>query len=328
MRRREFIALIGGAAAWPVAARAQQQGERMRRIGALMSVEDDAEGEARFSALRRALSDLGWVEGRNLSITIRWGIGDEALLRARAAELIALQPDVIFAAPVTSVSPLQHETKTIPIVFTQATDPVGLGLVKSLAQPGGNITGFATFEQAIAVKWIELLKQIAPSVIHAAVIVDPRARTADGYLAAMRDGARSLDLDVTSYSARDAAETTSAFEAFGHQPNVGLILPPSPVAITQRALVISLAEKYRVPAIYPYRYFCTEGGLAAYGVNIIDEYKQAASYIDRILRGEKPADLPVQYASKFDLVLNLKTAKALGLTIAPSFVLTADEVIE
>jgi putative tryptophan/tyrosine transport system substrate-binding protein len=327
--RRQFLSVLGGATlAWPFAALAQQQGERVRRLGALMSVEDDAEGEARFAALRRALSDLGWVEGHNLSITIRWGTGDEAFLRAGAAELVALQPDVIFAAPVTSVPPLQRETKTIPIVFAQATDPVGLGLVKSLARPGGNITGFATFEQAIAVKWIELLKQIAPSVVRAAVIIDLRARTAAGYLAAMQDGARSLGLDVASYSARDAAETTSAFESFAHEPNVGLILPPSPVAITQRELVVSLAEKYRVPAVYPYRYFCAGGGLAAYGVDILDEYKRAASYVDRILKGEKPADLPVQYATKFDLVINLKTAKALGLTIPQTLLATADEVIE
>jgi putative ABC transport system substrate-binding protein len=329
MRRREFITLIGGvAAAWPLAARAQQRGERVRRLGALMSIEDDAEGEARFAALRHALSDLGWVEGRNLSITIRWGTGDEAFLRARAAELVALQPDVIFAAPVTSVPPLQRETKTIPIVFTQATDPVGLGLVKSLARPGGNITGFTTFEQGIAVKWIELLKQIAPSVVHAAVIVDPRAQTAAGYLAAMKNGARSLGMDVASYSARDAAETTSAFEAFAHEPNVGLILPPSPVAFTQRELVVSLADKYRVPAVYPYRYFCADGGLAAYGVDIIDEYKRAASYVDRILKDEKPADLPVQAATKYELVVNLKTAKALGLEMPASVLARADEVIE
>jgi putative ABC transport system substrate-binding protein len=293
-----------------------------------MSLEDDAEGEARFAALRLALSALGWTEGHNLSITIRWGTGDEAFLRARAAELVALQPDVIFAAPVNSVPPLQRETNTIPIVFAQATDPVGLGLVKSLARPGGNTTGFATFERSIAAKWIELLKQIAPSVVHAAVISDPRAPTAAGYLAAIRDGAPSLGMDVVSYSARDAAETTSAFETFAHEPNVGLILPPSALAITQRDLVVSLAQRYRVPAIYPYRYFCASGGLAAYGIDIIDEYKRAASYIDRILRGEKAGDLPVQYATKFDLVINLKTAKALGLTIAPSFILTADEVIE
>ena len=328
MRRRAFIEGIAAlAAAWPFAARAQQ-GERVRRLGALMSVEDDAEGEARFAALRRALSALGWTEGHNLFITIRWGTGDEAFLRAHAAELVALQPDVIFAAPVNSVPPLQRETNTIPIVFAQATDPVGLGLVKSLARPGGNITGFATFEQSIAAKWIELLKQIAPSVVHAVVISDPRAPTAAGYLAAIRDGAPSLGMDVVSYSARDAAETTSAFETFAHEPNVGLILPPSALAITQRDLVVSLAQRYRVPAIYPYRYFCASGGLAAYGIDIIDEYKRAASYIDRILKGEKAADLPVQYATKFDLVINLKTAKALGLTIAPSFILTADEVIE
>ena len=328
MRRRDFIKVIAGSATvWPLAARAQQ-GERVRHLGALMSLEDDAEGKARFAALRLALSALGWTEGHNLSITIRWGTGDEAFLRARAAELVALQPDVIFAAPVNSVPPLQRETDTIPIVFAQATDPVGLGLVKSLARPGGNITGFATFERSIAAKWIELLKQIAPSVVHAAVISDPRAPTAAGYLAAIRDGAPSLGMDVVSYSARDAAETTSAFETFAHEPNVGLILPPSALAITQRDLVVSLAQRYRVPAIYPYRYFCASGGLAAYGIDIIDEYKRAASYIDRILRGEKAADLPVQYATKFDLVINLKTAKTLGLTIAPSFILTADEVIE
>jgi putative tryptophan/tyrosine transport system substrate-binding protein len=327
--RRQFIsAFCGTAVAWPLIARAQPQGERVRRLGALMSIDDDAEGEARFTALRRALSDLGWVEGHNLSITTRWGTGDEAFLRARAVELVALQPDVIFAAPVNSVPPLQRETKTIPIVFAQATDPVGLGLVKSLARPGGNITGFATFDRAIAAKWIELLKQIAPSVVHAAVIIDPRGPTATGYLAAIRDGAPSLGLDVVSYSARDAAETTAAFETFANEPHVGLILPPSALGFTQRELILSLAEKYRVPAIYPYRYYCASGGLAAYGVDIIDEYKQAASYIDRILRGEKPADLPVQNATKFNLVINLKTAKALGLTIPQTLLATADEVIE
>ena len=262
MRRRGFIKVVAGSAmAWPLAARAQQ-GKRVRHLGALMSLEDDAEGEARFAALRLALSALGWTEGHNLSITIRWGTGDEAFLRARAAELVALQPDVIFAAPVNSVPPLQRETDTIPIVFAQATDPVGLGLVKSLARPGGNITGFATFERSIAVKWIELLKQIAPSVVHAAVISDPRTPTAAGYLAAIRDGAPSLGMDVVSYSAHDAAETTSAFETFAREPNIGVILPPSALALTQRDLVVSLAQRYRVPAIYPYRYFCASGGLA------------------------------------------------------------------
>jgi len=328
MRRREFIALLGGAAFLPPRAAFAQAPDRMRRVGVLMSVNDDAQGEARVSAFRHGLEDLGWKEGRNLLITARWGAGDEAYIRAHAAELVALKPDVIFAAPATSVPPLQHETKTIPIVFAQVPDPIALGLVENLAHPGGNITGFALYDQAFAAKWVELIKQIVPSVVRVAVIVDPRTATAARYLAAIQAAAPSFGVEVLVYTARDAAEIESAFDTFAGLPNVGLIMLPSGLAVTQRELVVSLAAKYRVPAVYAFRYYVVTGGLASYGVDDIDAYKHAASYVDRILKGEKPADLPVQYPTKFERVINLKTAKALGLTIPQSFLQLADEVIE
>jgi putative tryptophan/tyrosine transport system substrate-binding protein len=328
MRRREFITLLAGAAAaWPVTARAQKAAST-RRVGVLMSTEEDTRGKARFAAFKNALADLGWVEGRNLSIVTRWGMGDEAYLRAHAAELVALQPDVILAAPTSSVLPAQHETKTIPIVIAQTTDPVMLGVVQSLAHPGGNVTGFANYDVALATKWVELLHQIAPSIVRVAVIKDPRLVNASSYLASVQAGARSLGIDVLPYEARDGKEIESAFAAFADQPNTGLIMPPSSTAVTYRDLVVSLADKYRIPAVYAYRYYAASGGLASYGVDDIDGYRRAASYVARIFNGEKPADLPVQYATKFELVINLKTAKALGLTIPESFLLLADEVIE
>jgi putative ABC transport system substrate-binding protein len=328
MRRREFITLLGGAAFLPPRAAFAQATDRVRRVGVLMSVEDDAQGEARVSAFRHGLEDLGWKEGRNLSITARWGAGDEAYIRAHAAELVALKLDVIFAAPATSVPPLQHETKTIPIVFAQVPDPIALGLVENLAHPGGNITGFALYDQAFAAKWVELIKQIVPSVVRVAVIVDPRAASAAKYLATIQAAAPSFGVEVLVYTARDAAGIESAFDTFAGLPNVGLIMLPSGLAVTQRELVVSLAAKYRVPAVYAFRYYVVTGGLASYGVDDIDAYKHAASYVDRILKGEKPADLPVQYPTKFERVINLKTAKALGLTIPQSFLQLADEVIE
>jgi putative tryptophan/tyrosine transport system substrate-binding protein len=327
MRRRDFMALVGGAAAWPLAARAQPNGP-VRRLGALFSVEQDARGQARYEAFSNALARLGWIEGRNLSTIIRWGVGNESILRERAEELVALHPDVIFAAPITSVPPVQSATKTIPIVFAQTADPVGLGIVQSLAKPGGNTTGFATFDRTIAAKWVELLKQIAPSIARIAVVSDPRQPTAAGYLTTIQAAASSLSVDVLPYQAVSADGIESAFEAIGQQANVGLIMPPSGTAVSQRDLVVSLAAKYRVPGVYAYRYYPALGGLASYGVDDVEGYAQAASYVDRIFKGEKPADLPVQYATKFQLVINLKTAKALGLTISPSFLLTADEVIE
>jgi putative tryptophan/tyrosine transport system substrate-binding protein len=325
MRRREFITLFGSAAAtWPLDASAQQS---LRRIGVLMGVEQDARGQARYVAFQDTLANLGWHEGRNVSIIARWG-QDEARIQANAAELVAMRPDVIVAAPAPAVQPLQQLTKSIPIVFAQTADPVGLGLVESLAHPGGNITGFAGYDFAVATKWIELLKQIAPSVGRAAVISDPRTPTGPPYLTKIQTAAHTLGVDVLPFTATDAAGVESAFMAFAQQPNVGFIMLPSGLAVTQRELVVSLAAKYRVPGIYAYRYYPEIGGLASYGVDDIDDYKRAGGYVDRILKGEKPVDLPVQYATKFQLVINLKTAKTLGLTISPAFLLTADEVIE
>ena len=259
MRRRDFIKSIAASAAvWPPAARAQQS---LRRIGILMSTEQDARGRARYVAFKDALANLGWHEGRNVSIIARWG-QDEARIQANVAEMVAMRPDVILAAPVSAVRPLQLQTKSIPIVFAQTPDPVGLGLVESLAHPGGNITGFATYDTAIATKWIELLKQIAPSVDRVAVIGDPRMPSWSGYLTKIQVAARALSVEVLAFAAKDAAGLESAFMEFAQQPNVGLITPPSGLAVTQRELIVSLAAKYRVPGIYAYRYYPAIGGLA------------------------------------------------------------------
>jgi putative ABC transport system substrate-binding protein len=329
MRRRDFITLLGGASAWPLAARAQQPGH-MRRLGVLFSgpSETDAEGQARIAALRQGLQGLGWVEGRNLTIDFRWSGADAGRTRIYAAELVTLSPDVIFAAPSAALAEVQRLTRTIPVVFAQVSDPVGTGFVASLSHPGGNITGFALFEFALGAKWLELLKQIAPSVTRAVVIYDPATPSATGFLPLIQAGARSLGVDIFAHSVHDSGEFEPIIKAFAAEPNGGLIAIGSSLIGVQRDLIISLANRYRLPNVFAFRSYAAAGGLASYGVDNHDLYRRAASYVDRILKGEKPSDLPVQEANKYQLVINLKTAKALGLTVPQTLLATADEVIE
>jgi putative tryptophan/tyrosine transport system substrate-binding protein len=330
MRRRDFITLLGGAtAAWPLAARTQQTGERVRRIGVLINLaESDPEGQARIAAFREGLGKLGWTEGRQVHIEYRWTAGDPVRARAYAAELVQLKPDVIFAASTTSLAALQPETRSVPIVFAQVADPVGAGFVASLARPGGNITGFAQFEYAIGAKWLELLKQIAPQVTRVAIIYDPTNPETKDYLPVIEAAARSFGVQVSISVVRNAAEIERAIEEFAREPNGGLLPLPSPLMAVRRDLVISLARRHRLPNVYALRYYPINGGLASYGTDNIDLYRRAASYVDRILKGEKPGDLPVQQSTKFELVINLKTARMLGLTVPATLLATADEVIE
>jgi putative ABC transport system substrate-binding protein len=329
MRRRDFISLLAGAAAaWPLAARAQQ-GAHMRRIGALMNLaESDPEGQARIAAFREGLGKLGWTEGRELQIEYRWFAGDPERARAYAAELVKLKPDVIFAGATPSVAVLQRETRSVPIVFAQVADPVGAGFVASLARPGGNITGFALYEYTIAAKWLELLKQIAPQVTRVAIIYDPTNPETKGYLPVIEAAAPSFGVEVSISVVGNATEVERAIEQFAREPNGGLIPLPTPLMAVHRDLIISLARRHRLPNVYAYRYYPISGGLASYGVDNIDLYRRAASYVDRILKGEKPSDLPVQQATKFELVINLKTAKALNLDPPISLLARTDEVIE
>jgi putative tryptophan/tyrosine transport system substrate-binding protein len=329
VKRREFITLLGGAAAaWPVVARAQQ-GERMRRVGVLMNLaESDPEGQARIAAFREGLGKLGWTEGREVQIDYRWFAGDADRARVYAAELVKLKPDAIFAATSSSLLPLQRETRSVPIVFAQVADPVGGGFVASLARPGGNITGFANFECAIGAKWLELLKQIAPQVTRVAVIYDAANPEAKEFLPVIEAAARSFGVQLSISAVRAADEIERAIEDFKREPNGGLIPLPSPLIGVHRDLIISLAMRHRLPNVYAYRYYPIAGGLASYGTDNIDLYRRAASYVDRILKGEKPGDLPVQQATKFELVINLKTAKALGLDPPISLLARTDEVIE
>jgi putative ABC transport system substrate-binding protein len=330
MRRRDFIkGIVGSATTWPVAARAQQ-GERLRRIGVLISgaTEADAEGQARVAALRLGLLEHGWVEGRNLEIDYRWGGADLSRMRAYAGELTALNPNVIFAAPSAALAAVQRVTRTIPVVFAQVSDPVGAGFVASLAHPGGNITGFALFKFAVGAKWLELLKQIAPSVTRAAVIYDPATPSATGFLPLIEAAGRSFGVDVFVHSVRDTSEIEGVISALAAEPNGGLIAIASALVTEKRDFIISLANRSRLPAIFEFRYYAAAGGLASYGVDNLDLYRRAASYVDRILRGEKPSDLPLQEATKFQLVINLKTAKTLGLAVPPTLLARADEVIE
>ena len=328
MKRREFISLLGGAAAgWPLAASAQQTGQ-MKRIGMLMgNAENDPEGQARIAALRQGLEKLGWIEGRNIKIDYRWAGDDSSRLRILAAELVAIAPDLLFGAGTAATAPLWQATRTIPIVFAQVTDPVALGFVASLARPGGNITGFATYEHTVAVKWLELLKQIAPHVSRVAVIYPQANPSSDGFIAAIEAGAPSFGVRLFPSAVRNGAEIERAIEAIAAEPNGGLIALPGPLTV-HRELIIALAARHRLPAVYAFRYWVTSGGLASYGVDNIHLYRSAASYIDRILKGNKPADLPVQFATKFELVINLKTAAALGLDVPVMLLARTDEVIE
>ena len=330
IRRRKFLAtlLSGAAVAWPLAARAQQS-ERMRRIGVLMNLaESDPEGQARIAAFREGLAKLGWTEGRDVQIEYRWFAGEQERARAYAAELVQFKPDVIFAGTAPLLAALQRETRSLPVVFAQVSDPVGAGFVASLARPGSNITGFAQYEYAIGVKWLELLNQIAPQVTRTAVIYDPTNPEVKGYLPVIKAAARSFGMQLSIAAVRDAAEIEHAIEEFAREPNGGLIPLPSPLMAIRRDLIISLARRHRLPNVSAFRYYPISGGLASYGVDNIDLYRRAASYVDRILKGEKPADLPIQQASKFELVINLKTAKALGLDPPISLLARTDEVIE
>jgi putative ABC transport system substrate-binding protein len=328
MKRRAFIGLLGGAAAWPCAARAQQ-GDRIRRIGVLMSqLTGDPEGQARVAALQQTLQELGWTDGRNARIDYRWSGSDFERIRKHAAELLALAPDVVLANGTSAVVALQQATRTVPIVFVQVTDPVGGGIVESLARPGGNATGFTLFEYTTSGKWLELLKQIAPDVTRAAVLRDPAISTGPGQFAAIQSAALSLGVDLRPVDIRDAGEIERAITAFARAPNGSLVVTSGGFTFVHRELIIALAARHRLPAVYPYRSLVTSGGLISYGTDSIDTYRRAAAYVDRILKGEKPADLPVQAPTKYELAVNLKTAQALGLDVPPSLLARADEVIE
>jgi putative tryptophan/tyrosine transport system substrate-binding protein len=327
MRRREFITLLGGAAAWPLAARAQQP-ERMRRIGVLMAfAENDPEVQANITAFRQALQKLGWTDGRNARVDYRWGGADSERIRGYAIELV-VKPDVILVSTALVLQPLRQETRSIPIVFTQIGEPVQSGVVASLAHPGGNITGFAAFGASVWGKSLEVLKEVAPHVARVAVILNPDQAPQAGMWRAVEAAAPSLAVKATATPVRNAVEIERAINAFAREPNGGLIVLPSGPTIVHRELIIALAARHRLPAIYPYRPFVAAGGLICYGLDLAEQYRGAAAYVDRILRGEKPADLPVQQPTKFELVINLTTAKALGLKIPESFLLRADEVIE
>jgi putative tryptophan/tyrosine transport system substrate-binding protein len=329
MRRRDFIGLLGAAAAaWPLAARAQQ-GERMRRIGVLMNTAaDDPEGKVRNAAFERELQELGWTDGRNVRIDYRWGAGDADRIRRYAAELVSLSPDVILTVGSATAGPLLQATRTVPIVFVQAPDPVGAGFVDSLARPGGNATGFTLFEYGISGKWLELLKEIAPRVTRVAVLRDPAIAAGTGQLGAIQSAAPSFGVELSPLGVRDPGEIERAITAFARSSNGGLIVTVSTLAGVHRDLIVTLAARYKLPAVYYARYIVAGGGLISYGPDFIDQHRRAAGYVDRILKGEQPADLPVQTPTKYELAINLKTARALGLDVPPSILARADEVIE
>jgi ABC-type uncharacterized transport system substrate-binding protein len=329
MKRRVFITLIGGAAAaWPHAARAQQV-ERMPRIGVLLNLaENDPEGKARLGAFLQGLQQLGWTIGRNVQIEYRWGAGDPDRTRGYAAELAALAPDVILATGSAALGQLLQATRTVPIVFTQTLDPVGGGFVDSLARPGGNATGFLTFEYSLSGKWLELLKQIIPGMTRAAVLRDAADPAGTAQFGAIQSVAPSFGVELSPVNVRDAGEIERAVTAFARSSNGGLIVVAGGLVIVHRELIIALAARHRLPAVYFNRIYVTGGGLISYGPENFDQYRRAAGYVDRILKGEKPADLPVQAPTKYELLINLKTAKALGLTVPPTLLARADEVIE
>jgi putative tryptophan/tyrosine transport system substrate-binding protein len=327
MRRREFITLFGSAAAWSLAARAQQP-TGMRRIGVLMNFLSDApEGQARVAAFMQALQKLGWNEGDNVRIDIRWAGDDSERFRKYSEELVKLNPDSILASGSPAVTALQRTTRSVPIVFANVIDPVGAGYVTSLARPGGNITGFTAFEYSIAAKWLELLKQIAPRVTRIAVLRDPAYPAGIGQFAVIQSAAASA-VELSVIDPRDVGGLERSIDTFTREPNGGLILTGSTSAATHHGLINSLAMRYRLPAIHAFRYGVLSGGLASYGPNTIDTFRRAATYVDRILKGAKPSELPVQAPTKYELVINLKVAKTLGLEIPPALLATADEMIE
>jgi ABC-type uncharacterized transport system substrate-binding protein len=328
MQRRQFIALIGSAATWPLAAHAQQD-QRVRRIGVLSALaEDDPESVARRPAFEQALKVLNWTNGNNLRIDYRWAAGGmPSDTRKLAAEIIALEPDVILLSGTSVVAPVIEATRTIPIVFVQVIDPVGSGFIKSLARPGGNVTGFTQFEYSLAAKWVELLKEIAPHVTRAAVIRDHTRGYGIGQFAVVQAVAPSLGMELTPINALEVSEMESAIAEFARSPNGGLVVTVGGTAF-HRNEIVAFAAKHRLPAVYPFRYFVSGGGLISYGADTIDQYRRAADYIDRIFKGEKPANLPVQTPTKYNLAINLKTAKSLGLAVPHAMLTRADEVIE
>src|SRR5215813_4856353 len=329
MRRRDFIkAIAGSAVIWPLTVR-EQQGDRMRRVGIIIGpTAGEPENKDRINALLPELTHLGWAEGRNVRIEIRASAGNISSARKYAAELVAFAPDVILAVGGSTIPSLLEATKTVPIVFTITSDPVGNGFVESLARPGGNVTGFMTFDYGLSGKWLELLKEIAPSVTRAAVLRDPTLPAGIGQLAVMQVLARPLGLDVSAINIRDAREIERGVAKFARFANGGLIAAAGPFAVIHRDLIVALADRYKLPTIYWEPSAVSVGGLMAYGTDLIDQLRQAASYIDRILKGEKPADLPVQAPNKYELGINLKTAKALGLIVSPALLARADKVIE
>jgi putative tryptophan/tyrosine transport system substrate-binding protein len=328
MKRREFITLLGGAAVWPLTARGQPA-DRLRRIGVLMGIADDTEGQARVAALRDGLRALGWIEGRNIEVEYRWAAGQPDLIRRYAAELIAIQPDVIMSNTFASVAVLKNETRDIPVVFVMVSDPVRMGLVESMARPGGNITGFTPFEPSLGGKWVELLKEIMPTVTGAAIMVNPEtAPNASSFLQFAQAAGSTLGIPTIPTLVHAEADIERSIAALEQRSGTGLIIVPDAFAAARYRLIVTATTRHRLPLIAPFHYFTTAGGLASYGPNARGEHRRAAAYIDRILRGDKPADLPVQAATKFELVINLKTAKALGLEIPPTLLARADEVIE
>jgi ABC-type uncharacterized transport system substrate-binding protein len=328
MQRRDFIRLLGGTALWPLAAQAQQS-ERMRRIGVLSPLPaGHPDDQVRYTAFLEALRQLGWTDGRNVRIEARWSAGNAAVTRKYAAELVAFAPDIIVATGGTGTAEMLQATRSVPIVFVIVPDPVGSGFVESLAQPGGNATGFMQFEYSLSAKWVELLKEIAPGVTRAAILWDPTVAAGIGQFAIIQSVAPSFGIDVRAINLRDAAEVERSVAAFARTPNGGLILTTGALSGVHRDLVISLSARFKLPATYQERSYVAAGGLVSYGANFVDQYRRAAGYVDRILKGEKPADLPVQAPTKYELVINLKTAKALGLIVPPTVLARADEVIE
>jgi putative ABC transport system substrate-binding protein len=329
MRRREFITLFGGAAAaWPVAVRAQQPATQ-RLIAVLMVLgKDDPEAKARITAFRQGLQDAGWVEGRNMQIETRWSAGNEIDVRRYAEELVSLRPDVILANGNAAVAPLLVATRSVPIVFAIVPDPVGAGFVESLAQPGGNATGFVSFEYGLSSKWLELLKEIVPRVTRAAVLRDPALASGTGQFGAIQSVSSSLGVELSPINVRSAPEIERAIVEFARFQNAGLIVTANALVSAHRDLIVALAVKHRLPAVYAARHFVSAGGLVSYGPDFVDQFRRAAAYVDRILKGEKPSSLPVQTPTKYELIVNLKAAKALGIDIPATVLARADEVIE
>jgi putative tryptophan/tyrosine transport system substrate-binding protein len=328
MRRREFFGIVGAAATWPLLAQAQR-GQRLRRIGVLMGLAaDDPESQARLAAFAQGLQHAGWTVGENIQIDYRWGAGNPDTMRKHAAELVALAPDVILAHSSAAVAPLLQESRTIPIVFTLVADPVGAGYVNSLARPGGNVTGFTNFEYSIGGKWLELLKDIAPNVTRVAVLRESFVASGPGQFGAIQAAAQSIGVELRPIDLIDARQIERDVTAFAQDANGGLIITGSPGATVHRALINSLVLRHRLPIVFNSRFYVTNGGLISYGPDFVDQFRRAASYVDRLLKGEKPADLPVQAPTKYELVINLKTAKELGVVIPPGMLTRADEVIE